>query len=215
MDVLRQVPMFSGLSDKQFKVLNSLRVEKHYQKRRVIFTPNDIAEGFYILKSGRVKIYKSRFGKEQVIKVLSKPDIFGEAAGFSGTNFPVWAEAMEKSVIYFIPRTEFIRFLREDVDTVINLLSVMADRLVYLTLLIENLSLRDSLSRLAFFLLSESKKLSSNRIVFNNGLVASALGLTSETVSRTVSRLKDIGAIEKSGNIVVIKNYEILRKISR
>ncbi len=209
-EALKKIPLLSPLTDAQLSKILSASLEKLYNAGSVIFTPEDRAEGFYILKEGKVKIFKTQRGKEQIIRIFSEPAFFGEAASFTGCKFPAWAEAIEKSKIIFIPRKAFISILKEDPDISLKFMSVMANRLLYLTNLIESLSLKSALSKVASYILRNQKN---GKLIFKTNLAALELGLTKETVSRMLSKLKSLEAIEKEGNTIKVKNFQLLREL--
>ncbi|TCK03354.1 Crp/Fnr family transcriptional regulator [Phorcysia thermohydrogeniphila] len=214
MEFLRQIPIFSGLTKEQLESLANISVLRNYPKGTVIFNPSQKAEGFYALKSGKVKIYRTNRGKEQIIRIFTAPAFFGEAAGFMGSNFPAWAEAIEDSEVVFIPRKAFIQLMKVDPEIAMRLMAVMAQRLVYLTNVIESLSLKDALSKVASYILRQAQEKEGEEFVFRTNLAAMELGLTKETVSRMLSRLKSLGAIEKSGSKVKIKNLKLLKDLA-
>ena len=213
MEILKKIPLFAQLNDEQLKKIKALAVERKYPKGKIIFSPLEKAEGFYILRSGKVKVYKTNKGKEQIIKIFSEPALFGEAASFTGGFFPAWAEAMEDTTVLFLPRDEFLRLLKEDPEISISLITVMAQRLMHLTSIIESLSLKDALSKVAFYILQKSEE-GKKAVNFQTNLVAMELGLSKETVSRMLSKLKSLGTIEKSGNKVKIKNLKLLKDLA-
>ncbi|WP_456457394.1 Crp/Fnr family transcriptional regulator [Thermovibrio sp.] len=212
MELLKEVPLFSNLSDEQLKKISKLLISKRYLKGEVIFSPSERAEFFFILKRGKVKVFKTLNGKEQIIKVFEKPALFGEAASFTGGNFPAWAEAIEDSEVLLILRKDLLNLLREEPELGINLMAVMAQRLFYLTALVESLSLKSALSKLSSYILS--KLGDKDEIDFSTGLAAMELGLTKETVSRTLSKLKALGVIEKKKSRVKVKNRKALKDLS-
>ncbi len=214
MEFLKEVPLFSGLSEEQLTKIKQISITKNYLKGEVIFNPGKKGEHFFVLKSGKVKIFKTAKGKEQIIKVFDKPALFGEAASFTGKNFPAWAEAIEDSEILIIPRDKFLELLKKDPEIGMNLLSVMAQRLIHLTNVIESLSLKNALSKVATYILRKSEEINEAEIPFSTGMASMELGLTKETVSRMLGKLKDLGIIEKTKNRVKIKNVKALRDLA-
>ncbi len=68
---LSQVDLFNGLSLQQLDEVASIVADKKYNKGELIFTDGDDGIGFYIVISGRVKVYKvSPDGKEQIMHIF-------------------------------------------------------------------------------------------------------------------------------------------------
>ncbi|RKQ61683.1 CRP/FNR family transcriptional regulator [Thermovibrio guaymasensis] len=213
MELLREVPLFSELSQEQIKEITSISLVKKYTKNQTIFSPFQKGEYFFILKRGKVKVYKTSRDKEQIIRIFDKPTMFGEAASFTGKNFPAWAEAIEDSEVILIPRRDFLSLIKRDPEIGMKLMSVMAQRLVYLTNVIESLSLKNALSKISLYILRKSEE-EGQEVEFSTNLAAMELGLTKETVSRMLSKLKEMGIIEKDRNRIKIKKPQALRELS-
>ncbi|SMO69754.1 transcriptional regulator, Crp/Fnr family [Balnearium lithotrophicum] len=213
MEFLKKIPLFKELTEHQIESIKKISTIKKYDKGKTLFSPYDRAEFFFILKSGAVKVFKTSKGKEQIIRIFDKPNLFGEAASFTGTNFPAWAETIEDSEILLIPRKEFLEIIRNDPEIGMKLLSVMAQRLIHLTNVIESLSLKTALSKVSSYILRKYEN-EGEEINFSTGIAAMELGLTKETVSRMLSKLKKLGLIEKEGGRILIKNLNGLRDLA-
>jgi len=212
-EFLKKIPLFKELTEHQIESIKKISTIKNYDKGETIFSPYDRAEFFFVLKSGAVKVFKTSKGKEQIIRIFDKPNLFGEAASFTGTNFPAWAETIEDSEILLIPRKEFLEIIRNDPEIGMKLLSVMAQRLIHLTNVIESLSLKTALSKVSSYILRKYEN-EGEEINFSTGMAAMELGLTKETVSRMLSKLKKLGLIEKDGGRILIKNLNGLRDLA-
>ncbi len=112
MDLIHQIarlPLFQGLARKQYEDLAMILVDQVFKRGEDIFYEDDEATGFYILISGRVKVFKlSPDGKEQILHIFGPGEPIGEVAVFTGKRYPANAQAMEESRVFFFPRQEFI-----------------------------------------------------------------------------------------------------------
>ena len=64
--ILNRIPLFSGLADDELVKVRTIAMDKFYDKGRTIFFEGNEGNGFYIVASGKVKIFKVSFeGKEQ------------------------------------------------------------------------------------------------------------------------------------------------------
>ena len=104
-----------------------------------------------------------------------------------------------------------MELLKEDPEIGMNLLSVMAQRLLHLTNVIESLSLKNALSKVANYILRKYEETGKEEVPFSTSIASMELGLTKETVSRMVGKLKELGIIEKTRNSVKIKNANALK----
>lgn len=74
MDTIKQIvsiPLFHGLSSEDLKDLSAIVIEQVVKRGQEIFSEGDEGKGFYVVISGRVKIFKlSLDGKEQILHIL-------------------------------------------------------------------------------------------------------------------------------------------------
>ncbi|MDD5009869.1 MAG: cyclic nucleotide-binding domain-containing protein, partial [Syntrophorhabdaceae bacterium] len=137
-DFLAKNPLFQGLPESQIDKLTRIVTEHSFTNGQMIFTEGDKADGFYIVVTGRVKIYKlSPEGKEQILHVIEPGEPFAEVAMFSGGTLPAHAEALRESRIVFIPRAAFIALIQQDPSIAMNMFGTLSIRLKRFTSLIE------------------------------------------------------------------------------
>ena len=95
MDVLRKTPLFATLPEDDLRRVADLTVSRRFAKKEAVFREGDRADGFFIIASGKVKVFKlSGEGKEQVLHVLETGQTFAEAVIFEGGVYPAHAEAL-------------------------------------------------------------------------------------------------------------------------
>ena len=189
-----------------------------FPKGRTIFSEGDEGTGFYVVISGRVKIFKlSSEGKEQILHIFGPGEPFGEVPVFSGQHFPANAEAMEESRVFFFPRKAFMELIRKTPDLALNMLAVLSRRLRRFARLIEDLSLKEVPARLAAYLLylHEAKKGSENlELDISKGQLASLLGTIPETLSRIIGRMNKSGLIESEGPRIRVLDLQGLETLA-
>ena len=64
---IRAIPLFSGLNESEFRDITGICRNKSYKKGELIFNEGDVGDGFYIVKKGKVKIFKLSFGGQEQI----------------------------------------------------------------------------------------------------------------------------------------------------
>src|SRR4030042_3436344 len=127
---IASVPLFQGLARKQHEDLAMIVVDSVFKGWQRCFGEEDEATGFYVVISGRVKIFKlSTEGKEQTLHIFGPGEPFGEVAVFTGRRFPANAEALEETRVFFFTREEFIELIRKNPSLALNLLAVLSPRL--------------------------------------------------------------------------------------
>lgn len=218
-DRISSIPLFEELSEEQLNALAMITNEITFEKGGHIFSEGEKASGFYVVVTGRVKIFKlSSEGKEQILHIFGAGEIFGEVPVFTGQVFPANAEAMEKSKALFFPRDSIISLIERNPSIALNMLAVLSIRLRRFTSLIDDLSLKEVPGRLAAYLLytsKEKKDTGTMELNITKGQLASLLGTIPETLSRILSRMTGQGLIELKGRIIRIMDRNILEELAK
>ncbi len=221
-DLLRRCPLFAGLKEEDLKKIRTIASPKQVGKRGVLFSDGEEAKGFYVILSGKIKLYKiSPEGKEQILHVVSAPDAFAEAALFLEGSYPAFAEALIDSQLLFFPKRDFIQLIEKNPQLSINMIVSLSHFLRRFASLIEELSLKEVSSRIAKHLidlsLKSAKEGKSPREVeldLSKTQLASKLGTISETFSRTLAKMKAKGIIDVKKNRILILNRETLEELA-
>lgn len=90
-------------------------VLKKFKADEVIIEENDRGEEMYIIRSGKVKIYRQRNDREIILATLGRGDFFGEMSIFSGQPRSASAAAIEDSELHALTRSDFISYIKEPV----------------------------------------------------------------------------------------------------
>ena len=202
-DQIARIPLFQGLDRKHYDQLAMIVTDQVFQKGESIFDEEDEGTGFYVVISGRVKVFKlSPEGKEQTLHIFGPGEPFGEVAVFTGKRFPASAEALEETRAFFFARKEFMDLIQRDPSLALNMLAVLSQRLRRFSGLIESLSLKEVPGRLAayFLYLQEGRKGGADLILeISKNQLASLLGTIPETLSRILARMNREGFIDSIG----------------
>jgi CRP/FNR family transcriptional regulator len=221
-DLLRRCPLFAGLKDEELRRIRAIANLKHVGKREILFSDGEEAKGFYVILSGKIKLYKiSPEGKEQILHIVSAPDAFAEAALFLEGSYPAFAEALTDSQLLFFPKRDFIQLIERNPRLSINMIVSLSHFLRRFASLIEELSLKEVSSRMAKYLIDLSIRLSKEgknskevELDLSKTQLASKLGTISETLSRTLAKMKAKGIIDVKRNRILILNHEALKELA-
>jgi len=217
-NVMAGIPLFQGLPQQQLEELADIVVDQTFTKGQQIFLEGEEATGFYVVISGRVKVFKlSPEGKEQILHIFGAGEPFGEVPMFLGGHFPANAETLEKSRIFFFARPTFIDLIIRQPSLALNMLAALSRLLRQLTHLIENLSLKEVPGRLAAYLLylSESSgDVMDVELDIAKVQLASLLGTIPETLSRILAKMSNQGLIEVDGRKIKLLDRQSLENLA-
>jgi len=215
LDHIARVPLFEGLPPEQIEDLAMIVTDQTFGKGEAIFSEGEDADGFYVVITGRVKIFKlSPDGKEQILHFFGPGEPFGEVPVFTGQHFPASAEVMEESRVFFFPRKSFVDLIKKNPSLALNMLAVLSKRLRRFAALIDDLSLKEVPGRLAAYLLylsDQDKGATVLELAVTKAQLASLLGTIPETLSRILGKLSSQGLIETDGRRIRILDQEALR----
>ncbi|BAY60189.1 Crp/Fnr family transcriptional regulator [Calothrix brevissima NIES-22] len=216
---LQSTPIFQGVLDEQLQALANISILQTYKKGATIFLEGDPGSGFFIVKSGRIKVFKlANAGKEQILHIFAAGDHFAEVPAFDGGQFPASAGAIENSEVVFIPRAAFLMVLQQHPTLAIAILGTFARHLRKLTFLVDTLSFKEVPERLANYLLNLSSR-RGNADVFEldlaKGQLAALLGTIPETLSRAFYKLSQDGMIEINGTSIKLCDRDRLMNVGK
>ena len=220
-DIARQlaaIPLFAGLSREQIAALARIGIRRTCRKGEHLFAEGDAGSGFYVVLSGRVKIFKvSAEGKEQILHFVGPGESFGEVSVFTGQGFPADAVTGAATTLCFFPRADFTALIRSDPTLALNMLAQLSRRLRQFAGLIEDLSLKEVPGRLAKHLLYLSGREGDGQLELDisKGQLASLLGTIPETLSRILAKMNRQGLLHSRGSGIRILDREGLEQIAQ
>lgn len=218
---LRKLVFFSGIEDEKIDVISRLMIQKKYNKGSIIFTEGEPSEGIYFVKKGRIKIYKNASdGKEHIINIMNTGDVFAEACLFSKMPYPASSEAIEDSETLMIKRKDIEELLNMHPEISVEIIKVMAERLIMVSRQIESLALKDAYGKTAALIVqlfqSQNKNLENGMeitIDLSRQEMANMVGLTRETLTRAMSKLKNDGLIDIVRNNIIILDIDSIKEL--
>jgi CRP/FNR family transcriptional regulator len=212
--LLKQSPIFSSLSDNQLDELASLAFESQFETGEFVFWDGDAPYCFYMVAEGKVKVLKhSSMGKEFIIAFFNPGEMFGEVAVFENKPYPASAQAVDKTRVLGIKREDFLAFLANNSEGYLRIISELGGRLRDAHGRLRDLAGERVEQRLARMLLMLSAKLGPT-LPFTRQEIAEMAGTTVETAIRFMSRLKDGGIIRSVRGKTVILDEAKLRLLS-
>jgi len=214
--LIQHCHLFAGLTESDIGLLSSIIKVRSCSRGEILFEEGEGATGFYVVATGKVKIYKlSPGGKERILHVIQPGNSFADAAIFADGCYPAFAETLTGAELYFFPKNDFLQLLHDHSQLSINMIAGLARYLRQFTTQIEDLTFRDVPARLARYLLSlDDHGKTSLSLPVAKAQLASNLGTTSETLSRTLRKLSDEEIIQVAGKKIEILDADRLYELS-
>ncbi|MEO5374504.1 MAG: cyclic nucleotide-binding domain-containing protein [Alphaproteobacteria bacterium] len=199
---IRTLPLFAGLDRTGLAGLLGGAELCSVERDAVMFRQGEPADRFYIVLSGRVVLLvMDNAARESVIEVVKPGDTFGEEAIFDHGLFPFGARVIEPARLVHVPAASFLASLATDFKFVMMMLASMSAHLRFLVRQVGELKLKTTEQRLGSYLLAQTLEGQASATVllpYDKKILASQLGMTPESLSRALAKLRDVGV--SSGN---------------
>jgi len=192
---LRHAAVHSGVDEVEFSKLVAISTKINLGRKQTLFTEGEPAEQLYSILDGAMMVYKLiPDGRRQITGFLFAGDILGLARE---GRYARSAEAIIESCLYSYPMRKVEKFVQRYPTMERRLAEVTRQELVEAQEQMLLLGRKTARERVASFLLKMERH-SKDRGVYNGEIfipmsrhiIADYLGLTTETVSRTLSDLK-------------------------
>jgi len=218
---LRQTRLFDQLNESDLQRLAQSSEMREYSRGEVILSPGPQSDVVLLVKAGRVKISTySPDGKEQVLALLARGDLFGELV-HTELPAPAHAEALDRAVVCSIGRVMFEDIIRHVPDVALHVIEALARRLRAAEQEIEDLALRDVPARLASLLLRLAEGYGEDdergiRLSFRltHEDLAHMIGSTRETVTMVMNRFRDADLVRVDRRVLIIPDRERLHAVA-
>lgn len=220
MALVAQAPLFTDVTAPDLALLMEGAQVTSHPETGLLFSKGDGADRFFILMEGRVNLYAlTETGDQSIIESFDAVMSFAEAAIFSKASdsptFPLHCEVAAGSRLVHVLAAPFLRRLSENHRLALLLLGGLAAWQGRLVREISELKSKSPVQRLASFLLALAGNGDSNtevRLPLTKAELASRIGITPESLSRALARLKAAG-VECRGRTVIITDMAALRRV--
>ncbi len=211
--------IFGSLDNKELDFLEKTRKEIFYKKGDVLTKEGTSINEFLYLKTGLLKVYKTRAGnKTHIIRIAGPSDFVSLLSMFSNDKYKYSIAAIEDTTVCVVD-SESIKFLaKSNGEFALELMKRMSytyDEIIDSTYRIRQKHLR---GRIAYILLYFAQKVyRQNRfeLPISRREIGELINMTTENVIRILSEFRKDQIIFIDGKIIEIKDIERLERIKK
>ncbi|MDD5449132.1 MAG: cyclic nucleotide-binding domain-containing protein [Candidatus Omnitrophica bacterium] len=127
--LIKQISFFSDLEAGQIDFISKRSDFFEYKKGETIYREGDVPDAFYLIVSGRVRIFTEAAGGNVTLECLYRGSYFGIISLLTNESHSVSAEAVNDSIILKIGQENFHAVLNELPHLALHFSSVLARRL--------------------------------------------------------------------------------------
>jgi len=205
--------VLEGLTAVGRETLLAQSVEKRFSTGDILWSAGDRSEGITLVLEGKVRIVRGSGGRQLVIHSGEPGATLGEVPFFTGGCYPATAIAAEPTRCLFLTHAAVTRAMAADPRLAFFFLKRLSSRVQSLVDRVDQITVNNVQTRLARFILerhqsaraaARSRSHPRNGVAFSLGMTQTALaeeiGTVREVVVRALRGLRQLGAIESTGD---------------
>jgi len=214
--------LFCNLSPNVLASLDSISTSSLYPRGAILFVEGQAPRGVFILCGGRAKLTATAAdGKSVIVRIAEAGEMVGLPGTISGMPYELTAEALEPLQANFIPRGEFLQFMRNHGEAALKVAEMLTQIYHEMTQEVRYLGLAHSAAeKFARFLLDLPAVAEGSpggpiraTLTLTHEEIAGMIGCSRETVTRLFASFKRDQFLEVHGSSVIIKNKAGLEEL--
>jgi CRP/FNR family transcriptional regulator, cyclic AMP receptor protein len=217
-ELLSRVALFESLSEEEIRVLVRQNSDVRLGEGETFYAPWEQGGKLFILKKGRMRLYRTEGGREFTLEVVEAGTVFGEMAFTPHRLRESFARAMQPSIIFVMERAAVERLIEEKPQVGIRIISLLSERLHYYETRMEDITLKDVPARLGSLILflveSEGVQIPGEIRIptrYTHEHLGTMIGANREAVTRAFGRLQDEGALQIRRRLIYVDDVQALQ----
>ena len=209
------------LSKGSLDELDRIKHATAYPEGALIFVEGQAPRGVYVLCQGRAKLMAtSREGKTFILKIAQPGEILGLHSVVTGSPHELTVETLQPSQLAFIPREDFLRFLKQHGDACLYAAQQISNDCQSAYEVIRSIGLSHSvaekLARIVLQWSADGQTVNGTirmKVALTHEEIAQLIGTTRESVTRILGQFKKQRILELTGSTLLIRNKAALERL--
>jgi len=218
-ELLSRMDLFESLSKEEIRELLRQNSEVRLGEGETFYAPWEHDGKLFILKKGRMRLYRTEASREFTLEVVEAGTVFGEMAFTPYRLRESYARTMEPSIIFVMERAAVERLIEEKPQVGIKMISLLSERLHYYETRMQDITLKGVPARLASLILflveSEGVQIPGEIRIptrYSHEHLGTMIGANREAVTRAFGRLQDEGALQIRRRLIFVDDVEALER---
>src|SRR5215831_11377651 len=209
------VDVLGGLGPDERRMLERIAKRRRLRAGDFVYTQSDAAEHFYIVESGRVRVFhQTPAGREPTVTYRGPGDLFGISALVGGGRRVPSAQALEPSVIWAIANQDLDMLTRRLPNLASGIIRALALRLRDVMVLVESVATWPARLRVANFLLAKpGRPGTAGAAGWTHESIADQLGCARQTVTKALNEFARAGWIRVERKRVFVIDHRALERL--
>lgn len=220
---LQTVDIFRDLDKQEIEQIGKRAPMRHVPVGTIFFSPEQAAEVLFILKEGRVRLYRlSAAGKSLTTAILEPGTIFGEMTIMGQRLHQSYAEALSPCLLCLMSREDVKNLLLSDLRIAMRIAEILGQRLIEAEQRLSDFAFKSLPERLASILLQMARRPKPRlfrpashlpEVRLTHEALADVVGASRETVTKILGEFREQGLIALKRGCVIIVDEEGLRAL--
>jgi CRP/FNR family transcriptional regulator, cyclic AMP receptor protein len=210
----REDRLFCNLPPAAIQALARITSPAVYPRGATLFVEGQSPRGVFILCSGRVKLSTcSADGRTLILRIADQGEVLGLPATVTEKSYELTAEVIEPTQANFIPRQDFLNFLREHGEIALRVAQQLGETYHSAIAEMRTIGLSHSAGeKLARFLLDLSTDHAEKNgeirltLTLTHEEIAQMIGTSRETVTRSFGEFKKKNLLQVKGSTIIINS---------
>jgi CRP-like cAMP-binding protein len=220
-ELLSRVDLFDSLSKEEISQLLDENSDVRLEEGETFYAPWEHNGELFVLKKGRMRLYRTEGAREFTLEVVEAGTVFGEMAFTSHRLRESFARAMEPCVILVMDPAGVERLIRQKPQVGLRMISLLSERLRYYETRMEDVTLKKVPARLASLILflveSEGVQIPGEIRIptrYTHEHLGTMIGANREAVTKAFGRLQDEGAVQLRRRLIYVEDVEALESVA-
>ena len=127
--ILKRLPVFRSCTEEQLHLIADRTRLVEYKKGEHVYREGDSADAFYIVSSGRLRVFSQAGEREHTFTVLHNGDTFGEISLLTGETHSASVQALNDTLVLQIEKKDFDEVINRIPTLVLYLSRLLSKRL--------------------------------------------------------------------------------------
>ena len=229
------VDILEPLSKEELEELSRRCPQRSIEAGHLLYTPGDPSERLFVLKRGKVRLYRVAQGGELTLAVVEEGTLFGEMALTAQHLHEAYAQVIEPSVVLSMSPDDLKELILGHPEVGLEVARVLSERLRLYEKRLEDISLKQVPARLASLLLvllcesegggggggglmsssddddDKPRKIATH---YTHDHLGTMIGASRASVSRALGHLQELGAVEVRRRRIYLVDSEVLERVA-
>jgi CRP-like cAMP-binding protein len=210
---LSEVDIFTDLSPTEMDALAAMAPMKTYPAGDLLYSPLNPVETLFILKQGRVRIFRvAADGRALTTALISPGTIFGEMVLLGQHMYDNYAEALDQAVVCVLNRSSVQQYLLSDSRIATRITEILGQRLIEMERRLSDTVFKSVPQRIAGTLATlagQQRRLPvgprTTQVALTHEQLAALVGTSRETATKILGEFADRGLVRLArGKITIL-----------